>query len=43
VAFPVCGDLESIREWIDDGVNGFLVDPTDAQALAGAIESFAAG
>jgi glycosyltransferase involved in cell wall biosynthesis len=38
-AFPVCGDLESIREWIDNGVNGSLVDPTDAQALAGAIEA----
>ena len=32
--FPVAGDLESIREWIDDGVNGLLVDPSDPNALA---------
>jgi len=32
--FPVAGDLESIREWIDDGVNGLLVDPGDPDALA---------
>ncbi|MEX0788010.1 MAG: glycosyltransferase family 4 protein [Anaerolineales bacterium] len=25
-AFPICGDLESIREWIEDGVNGILLD-----------------
>lgn len=24
-ALPVCGDLPSIREWIDDGVNGLVV------------------
>ncbi|MEX2162213.1 MAG: glycosyltransferase family 4 protein [Anaerolineales bacterium] len=35
--FPVCGDLASIREWIQDGENGLLVDPGDAQALATAI------
>ena len=34
---PVCGDIESIREWITPGVNGLLADPTDAHALAGAI------
>ena len=32
--FPICGDLESIREWIRDGENGLLVDPTDSDALA---------
>lgn len=36
-SFPICGDLESIRDWIEDGVNGLLVDAGDPQALAGAI------
>jgi glycosyltransferase involved in cell wall biosynthesis len=31
---PVCGDIESIREWVTPGVNGLLADPTDASALA---------
>jgi glycosyltransferase involved in cell wall biosynthesis len=35
--FPVVGDLESLREWIMPGVNGFLVDPSDARALAEAV------
>jgi glycosyltransferase involved in cell wall biosynthesis len=35
--FPVVGDIESLREWINQGVNGLLVDPGDAQALAEAI------
>lgn len=35
--FPVAGDLESIREWITPGVNGLLVNPADAGALADAI------
>ena len=35
--FPICGDLESIREWITDGVNGLLIDPAKPQALADAI------
>jgi glycosyltransferase involved in cell wall biosynthesis len=35
--FPVAGDLESIREWIEPGRNGLLVDPGDAQALAQAV------
>ena len=34
---PICGDIESIREWITDGENGLLVDPADPFALAGAI------
>lgn len=35
--FPVLGDLESIREWIADGENGLLIDPSDPDALANAI------
>jgi glycosyltransferase involved in cell wall biosynthesis len=35
--FPVCGDLESIREWIEPGENGSLVDPNDPHALAEAV------
>ena len=35
--FPVVGDIESLREWITPGVNGFLVDPADPDALADAI------
>jgi len=35
--FPVVGDIESLREWIAPGVNGFLVNPADPQALAEAI------
>ncbi len=34
---PVCGDIESIREWIVPGENGLLVDPHDSQAVAAAI------
>ncbi len=36
-ALPVAGDLDSLREWIEPGRNGLLVDPFDAQALAGAV------
>jgi glycosyltransferase involved in cell wall biosynthesis len=35
--FPVAGDIESLREWIEPGTNGLLVDPGDPQALAEAI------
>lgn len=35
--FPVVGDIESLREWVTDGVNGHLVDPRDPDALANAI------
>ncbi len=35
--FPICGDLESIREWITHGENGLLVDATDPKLLADAI------
>ena len=34
---PVCGDLPSIREWIEPGVNGLLVDPGNPDDLAKAI------
>jgi hypothetical protein len=35
--FPVVGDIESLREWIEQGENGLLFDPRDPQALAAAI------
>jgi glycosyltransferase involved in cell wall biosynthesis len=35
--FPVAGDIESLQEWIQDGSNGFLVDPRSPQSLAGAL------
>ncbi len=35
--FPIAGDIETLREWITPGVNGFLVPPGDPQALAKAI------
>ena len=35
--FPVVGDLQSIREWIEDGKNGTLVDPASADQVAMAI------
>ena len=34
---PVVGDIESTREWVEDGQNGFVVDPRDPPALADAI------
>jgi glycosyltransferase involved in cell wall biosynthesis len=33
-SFPLAGDLESIREWIEPGVNGLLFDPDNPQSLA---------
>lgn len=36
-AFPVAGDIESIREWITPGVNGMLVEPSKPQGLSEAI------
>jgi glycosyltransferase involved in cell wall biosynthesis len=36
-SFPICGDLDSIREWIEDGKNGLLVSPADPQAVAAAV------
>jgi glycosyltransferase involved in cell wall biosynthesis len=35
--FPIAGDIESIREWIDPGVNGLLFNPGDPQELAAKI------
>jgi glycosyltransferase involved in cell wall biosynthesis len=35
--FPVVGDIESLREWIEEGMNGLLVDPNDPQDLTDAI------
>jgi glycosyltransferase involved in cell wall biosynthesis len=34
---PICGDIDSIRDWIKPGENGLLVRPDDAQTLAQAI------
>jgi glycosyltransferase involved in cell wall biosynthesis len=36
-SFPVAGDLESIREWIEPGANGLVFDPADPRALGEAI------
>jgi glycosyltransferase involved in cell wall biosynthesis len=33
-AFPIMGDLESIREWVDHGKNGLLFDPLNTNQLA---------
>jgi glycosyltransferase involved in cell wall biosynthesis len=33
-SFPLAGDLESIREWIEPGVNGLLFDPASPDSLA---------
>lgn len=35
--FPVVGRIESLQEWITPGLNGLLVDPSDANSLAQAI------
>ncbi len=35
--FPIVGDLESMREWIEAGKNGLLLDPGDPRAWAQAI------
>ncbi len=37
--FPIAGDIDSLREWITPGLNGFLVPPADPNALAEAIVS----
>lgn len=36
-ALPVAGDLDSLREWIEPGRNGLLVDPADPVGLAQAV------
>jgi glycosyltransferase involved in cell wall biosynthesis len=35
--YPVVGDLESIREWVENEVNGLLVDPANPSELADAV------
>jgi glycosyltransferase involved in cell wall biosynthesis len=34
---PICGDIESIHEWITPNENGLLVNPADPEGLAAAI------
>ena len=36
-AFPVAGNIESVREWIEDGKNGLLCNPASPESLAAAI------
>jgi glycosyltransferase involved in cell wall biosynthesis len=31
--FPIAGDIESVREWLSDGDNGLLCDPTSPDSL----------
>jgi glycosyltransferase involved in cell wall biosynthesis len=35
--FPVVGDIASLREWLDNGVNGLLVNSRDPQQAADAM------
>ena len=35
--FPVVGNLESLREWVQPNSNGFLIDPANPEALAQAV------
>lgn len=35
--FPVAGDIESIREWLEPGLNALLFDPNDVEAQARAL------
>lgn len=36
-AFPIAGDIESLREWILDGKNGLLCDSSNPEVLASCI------
>lgn len=36
--FPIVADIPANREWIEDGRNGFLFPPNDADALARKVE-----
>jgi glycosyltransferase involved in cell wall biosynthesis len=36
-SFPVAGDLESVREWIQPGINGSLVDPGNPAEMSRAV------
>jgi glycosyltransferase involved in cell wall biosynthesis len=31
---PVVGDIDSLREWIENGRNGILVNPRDPKSIA---------
>ncbi len=33
-AFPVAGNIESVREWVEDGKNGLLFDPSSPTEIA---------
>ena len=35
--FPVVGDIASLREWLNNGENGLLVNPLDPQQAADAM------
>jgi glycosyltransferase involved in cell wall biosynthesis len=35
--FPIVGDIDSLREWITQDVNGILIDPVDPRQLAEAV------
>lgn len=37
--FPIVGELESLREWIEPGQNGELIDAGDTQQLAGTVSA----
>ncbi len=37
-AVPLMSDIDSIREWIKEGVNGFLFDPRDPESIADSIK-----
>jgi glycosyltransferase involved in cell wall biosynthesis len=36
-SYPVASDLDSIREWIEPGVNGSLINPGEPDQLAQAV------
>jgi glycosyltransferase involved in cell wall biosynthesis len=36
-SFPIVGDIASLREWIEPGVNGFAVDPNSVTAVSEAL------
>src|ERR1700730_5307639 len=38
-SFPIVSDIESLREWIDDGVNGFVVDLSSSGFSSGVIQA----
>jgi len=37
--FPIVGDIASLRDWIEDGKTGMLVDPLDAEQVSKAVVS----